>query len=77
MNLCKVVKAAFARNDGNGLVSDGRDMERETGIEPATSSLGSWRSTAELLPLDGTRVSPGSAGHNPARVREFAEPFVI
>jgi hypothetical protein len=26
-------------------------MERETGIEPATSSLGSWRSTAELLPL--------------------------
>ena len=25
-------------------------MERETGIEPATSSLGSWRSTAELLP---------------------------
>src|SRR5690242_16669923 len=27
-----------------------RKMERETGIEPATSSLGSWRSTAELLP---------------------------
>src|SRR2546426_9063367 len=27
-------------------------MERETGIEPATSSLGSWHSTAELLPLD-------------------------
>ena len=26
-------------------------MERETGIEPATSILGSWRSTAELLPL--------------------------
>ena len=25
-------------------------LERETGIEPATSSLGSWRSTAELLP---------------------------
>src|SRR6185369_9482172 len=25
-------------------------MERETGVEPATSSLGSWRSTAELLP---------------------------
>jgi hypothetical protein len=24
--------------------------ERETGIEPATSSLGSWHSTAELLP---------------------------
>jgi hypothetical protein len=29
------------------------NMERETGIEPATSSLGSWRSTAELLPLTG------------------------
>jgi hypothetical protein len=29
-----------------------KEMERETGIEPATSSLGSWRSTAELLPLD-------------------------
>jgi hypothetical protein len=28
-------------------------LERETGIEPATSSLGSWRSTAELLPLKG------------------------
>ena len=25
--------------------------ERETGIEPATSSLGSWHSTTELLPL--------------------------
>src|SRR5437868_8142614 len=28
-----------------------KKLERETGIEPATSSLGSWRSTAELLPL--------------------------
>ncbi len=26
-------------------------MERATGIEPATSSLGSWRSTIELRPL--------------------------
>ena len=30
------------------------EMERETGIEPVTSSLGSWRSTAELLPLFGS-----------------------
>ncbi len=30
-------------------------MERGTGIEPATSSLGSWRSTAELTPL-GTLI---------------------
>jgi hypothetical protein len=29
-----------------------KSMERETGIEPVTSSLGSWRSTAELLPLN-------------------------
>ena len=28
-------------------------MERETGIEPATFSLGSCHSTAELLPLSG------------------------
>jgi hypothetical protein len=28
-------------------------MERETGLEPATSSLGSWHSTTELLPLTG------------------------
>src|SRR5712691_2556587 len=28
-----------------------KGLERETGIEPATSSLGSLRSTAELLPL--------------------------
>ena len=27
-------------------------LERETGVEPATSSLGSWHSTTELLPLD-------------------------
>lgn len=41
-------------------------MERETGIEPVTSSLGSWRSTAELLPLrrDRIRVSPRGAGLN-------------
>jgi hypothetical protein len=26
-------------------------MERAAGIEPATSSLGSWHSTAELRPL--------------------------
>jgi hypothetical protein len=32
-------------------------MERETGIEPATSSLGSWRSTAELLPLAESKPS--------------------
>src|SRR6266705_2528929 len=42
-------------------------MERETGIEPATSSLGSWRSTAELLPLrlaNELSLSPPSRPHN-------------
>jgi hypothetical protein len=44
-------------------------MERETGIEPATSSLGSWRSTAELLPLESKPANDGRlplapAGHN-------------
>ena len=34
-----------------------KTMERETGIEPATSSLGSWHSTAELLPLAGCNTS--------------------
>ena len=32
-----------------------RNLERETGIEPATSSLGSWHSTAELLPPSAVR----------------------
>ena len=30
-------------------------LERETGLEPATSSLGSWHSTTELLPLANHR----------------------
>jgi hypothetical protein len=32
-------------------------MERETGFEPATSSLGSWHSTTELLPPFGKSSS--------------------
>ena len=28
-----------------------RSAERATGLEPATSSLGSWHSTTELRPL--------------------------
>jgi hypothetical protein len=34
-------------------------LERETGIEPVTSSLGSWRSTAELLPLNPDEKQTG------------------
>ena len=53
-------------------------VERETGIEPATSSLGSSRSTAELLPpsvrhsTPGRRdAQPGSAQGDPRRYRHF------
>jgi hypothetical protein len=39
-------------------------MERETGIEPATSSLGSWRSTAELLPhVRQIKQASGASGN--------------
>jgi hypothetical protein len=31
----------------------GKKLERATGVEPATSSLGSWHSTAELRPPKG------------------------
>lgn len=36
------------------------NLERETGIEPATSSLGSWHSTTELLPLIRSNFSDSS-----------------
>jgi hypothetical protein len=42
-------KSAVGGGDDSGKLLKG--LERETGIEPATSSLGSSRSTAELLPL--------------------------
>ncbi len=34
-----------------GYLVRGESLERATGVEPATSSLGSWHSTAELRPL--------------------------
>ena len=34
-----------------------RRLERETGIEPATSTLARWRSTAELFPLGRRRIA--------------------
>src|SRR3972149_451460 len=42
---CRREKRAARADD-----AESRGVERETGIEPATSSLGSWHSTAELLP---------------------------
>src|SRR3984893_7914461 len=40
-------------------------MARETGIEPVTSSLGSWRSTAELLPLNPPNITQHSTSSFP------------
>ena len=63
----------------SGLLSDRPDpylptvvlVERATGIEPATSSLGSWRSTAELCPhgrdlsQTGGLRQPSNGGQRP------------
>ncbi len=38
-------------------------MERETGIEPATSTLGRSHSTAELLPLGGSAFYRSGTRH--------------
>jgi hypothetical protein len=51
-------------------------MERETGLEPATSSLGSWHSTTELLPLafdpkTDTKPSLGTWASSPFAWRAF------
>src|SRR6267142_1523174 len=37
-------------------------MERPTGFEPATSSLGSWHSATELRPPDASYTTPHYAG---------------
>jgi hypothetical protein len=49
-------EAVCAREGKILRVKTGEFLERETGIEPVTSSLGSWRSTAELLPPNGRFV---------------------
>ena len=46
------------------MLAEKEKMERETGIEPATSSLGSWHSTAELLPLAPAPPKGGAAAPN-------------
>ena len=43
-------KGSLSKINGSWVV---QRMERGTGIEPATSSLGSWHSTAELPPRSG------------------------
>ena len=37
-------------------------LERETGVEPATSTLARWRSTTELFPLGEAKNSRGGPG---------------
>ena len=43
-------------------------MERPTGFEPATSSLGSWHSATELRPPERLDCTCGPP-HTPAHVR--------
>ena len=50
-------------------------MERETGIEPATSSLGSWHSTAELLPLTWGHCRTASEKKKPNSGWGLRNPF--
>ena len=42
------------RSPIRSLLGAPRRLERETGVEPATSTLARSRSTTELLPLDGS-----------------------
>ena len=44
---CKVLTGRI-----KSAVPEGREVERETGFEPATSTLARLHSTAELFPLD-------------------------
>ena len=46
-------------------------MERETGVEPATSTLARWRSTTELFPLGEAKDSEpevGNQGDTPSSI---------
>ncbi len=52
----------------------GKRMERATGVEPATSSLGSWHSTAELRPpASKSRVAAAHCQIRPQIYREKAK----
>src|SRR5258706_2147393 len=45
------------------------ELERETGVEPATSTLARSRSTTELLPLDGSFYTRWDSGGQRGSVR--------
>ena len=46
-----------------------KEKERATGVEPATSSLGSWHSTTELRPQRPETVAHSSSPRNTRRPR--------
>jgi hypothetical protein len=48
----------FTRRSSGAWYEDvAKRLERATGVEPATSSLGSWHSTTELRPLTSSAGS--------------------
>ena len=51
-----------------------RRMERETGVEPATSTLARWRSTTELFPQGTRRISEGRGGGQACGARSTIVP---
>jgi hypothetical protein len=52
-------------------------MERETGFEPATSSLGSWHSTTELLPPAFFSMTSRTNFHSEHRLNTAIVPAIF
>src|SRR5262245_1243198 len=59
---CPVKDATVAHRKRKPPIISGVLRERATGVEPATSSLGSWHSTAELRPRGGADLRRLSRG---------------
>ncbi len=54
-----------------------RKEERATGFEPATPSLGSWRSTPELRPLEINFIASGETKEGGNGAPYFFEVLVV
>ena len=52
-------------------------LERETGFEPATSSLGSWHSTTELLPPFGASLYLAHSKRDPASPSRLSDLYCL
>src|SRR5262245_25092840 len=50
-----------------------KEKERATGVEPATSSLGSWHSTTELRPRRAPCLAHGARGGNASPIDAVPE----